>query len=267
MRHTLGISPCPNDTFMFHAILERHLGMRGFELDVELLDVQELNRRATEGEISFSKVSCYAAAALEERYEVLAAGAALGFGVGPLVLARRGAPALGPGARVLTPGSLTTAGVLFRRYFPSARRSRDVVFSEIMPALERGEADYGVVIHEGRFTYAQRGLELIADLGERWEQEFRLPLPLGCIVASRSIAEGTRQEFGRLVRDSVEYAFANRAETLATMRRHAQELDEAVIWSHVDLYVNKWSADLGEDGRRALEIFRDLVRSERRRPN
>lgn len=262
MTYSLAISTCPNDTFMFHAILEGRIDLGDLDVSIELGDVQELNERVQRGELDFSKVSCFAAAVLAEQYEIVSAGAALGFGVGPLLLARPGAPALGAGARIICPGALTTAGLLFRRFFPHVPRAENRVFSEIMPALSRGEADYGVVIHEGRFTYQAMGLELVADLGALWEKEYRLPLPLGCVVASRKLPERVRHSFSELVRASVMYGFAHRAETLATMKRYAQELDEAVIWSHVDLYVNDWSVDLGSEGRRALEVFFDLVRND-----
>jgi 1,4-dihydroxy-6-naphthoate synthase len=154
---------------------------------------------------------------------------------------------------------MTTAYLLFQRFFPRATSVRHVVFSEIMPALERGDADYGVVIHEGRFTYAQSGLSLTADLGALWEKEFSLPLPLGCIVADRALPKDHRVAFSRAVRESIEYGYAHKEETFATMRRFAQELADPVIWQHVELYVNEWSIELGDDGGRAFECFDRLV--------
>ncbi len=259
MRYKLGISTCPNDTFMFHALLEGRVKCDGFELDIELMDVQQLNERLAQGALNLSKASCYAAALLEERYEVVPAGAALGFRVGPLLLSRSGAVEDISRARVLAPGSMTTAFLLFQRYFPTASDISHAVFSEIMPALERGDADYGVVIHEGRFTYQERGLSLVADLGSLWEREFSLPLPLGCIVADRSLPQAHRESFAVGVRKSIEYAYAHRDEALVTMRRYAQELSDEVIWRHVDLYVNTWSLDLCADGSAALRQFRELV--------
>lgn len=263
MKYKLGISTCPNDTFMFHAILERAIDMEGMQLEIELLDVQELNQRLDSGTLELSKASCYAAARILDRYEICPAGAALGFGVGPLLLARSDAPPLDANARVLCPGALTTAGLLFRHLYPAATRIENVVFSEIMPALENGSADYGVVIHEGRFTYAQQGLTLISDLGQLWESEFQVPLPLGCIVASRELPIEVRERFARLVKRSILYAHEHRSETLYTMQRYAQELSEPVIWAHVDLYVNEWSLDLGDDGRRALDVFMALAQGDR----
>jgi 1,4-dihydroxy-6-naphthoate synthase len=262
MKLSLGISTCPNDTFMFHGILERRIDLRGFDVEVELRDIQELNRLATHQELDCAKVSCFAAAQLSDAYEISSSGAAVGFGVGPLLLKRPGAPELGPSARVLCPGDLTTAGLLYRRFFPGGPTAQNVVFSEIMPALTEGRADYGVVIHEGRFTFSDHGLELAADLGALWESTYGLPLPLGCLVISKRLPPEARLEFQKLVRSSIEYGLSNRAETLATMKRYAQELDDAVIWAHVDLYVNEWSVDTGREGRRALETFTSLVRGD-----
>jgi 1,4-dihydroxy-6-naphthoate synthase len=263
MRYKLGISTCPNDTFMFHALLERRVACEGFELEIELLDVQRLNEGLRRGEFAFSKASCFGAVQLQEQYEVCDSGAALGYGVGPLLLARKGAPPLAPSARVLSPGDMTTANMLFRHFFPEAVQASHVVFSEIMPSLESGEADYGIVIHEGRFTYQEKELSLIADLGELWERRYSVPLPLGCIVADRALPEAHRRAFNAAARASIEYAYAHRDETLPTMKRYAQELSDEVVWRHVDLYVNKWSLELGADGRQAFEIFRQVAQTAR----
>jgi 1,4-dihydroxy-6-naphthoate synthase len=263
MRYKLGISTCPNDTFMFHALLEKRVLCEGFELDIELMDVQQLNEGLERGDFSFSKASCYGAVLMRDRFEVCGSGAALGYGVGPLILARQGAPALDVNARVLAPGRMTTAFMLFRYFFPSASNVSHVIFSGIMAALQQGEADYGIVIHEGRFTYQESGLELFADLGALWERTFSVPLPLGCIVADRTISQEHRAEFVSAVRRSIEYAYAHKEETLPTMRRYAQELDDSVIWKHVDLYVNEWSLDLGDQGREAFEIFQRIASSSR----
>lgn len=262
MRYRLGISTCPNDTFMFHALLERRIRCDGFDLEIELLDVQQLNEGLARGDFAFSKASCYGATLMRERFEVCGAGAALGYGVGPLVLARRESPELNKYARVLAPGHMTTAFMLFRHFFPQASQVSHVVFSDIMPALQRCEADYGVVIHEGRFTYEENALVLLADLGALWEQAFDTPLPLGCIVADRTVAKQHREAFEVAVRRSIEYAYAHKEETLPTMRRYAQELDEAVIWKHVELYVNQWSLELGEEGRRAFNLLEQMVVSQ-----
>lgn len=257
--YSLGISTCPNDTFAFHAILEQRIDLRGLTFDVQLHDVQYLNERVAAGALDLSKISYHAAIKHRVTYAMLAAGSALGFGVGPLLLARKGAPPLSSDARVLTPGELTTAHLLFRAFYPAAATVDTVVFSEIMPMLQRGEADYGVVIHEGRFTYKDWGLELVSDLGKEWETRYALPLPLGGIAIRRDSSSAIAQTITTIVRESIAYADTHREEAFETMRRYAAELAPDVIWAHVDLYVNEWTRDLGEVGRRAISTFEGLA--------
>ena len=262
MRYKLGISTCPNDTFMFHAILERAIDMRGFEFDVELLDIQQLNTALVRRHFDFSKASSVAACLACNDYRIVDAGAAVGFGVGPLLVSAAGAPPIdAPHARIVLPGAQTTASLLFRRFFPAHGVLTQAIFSDIMPALVEGRADYGVVIHEGRFTYTDMGLALVADLGELWEQHYKVPLPLGCIVAACSIEEELAAHFADLVRDSICYAYEHRDEALRTMRCYARELSDEVLWAHVDLYVNEWSQHLGVGGAEALRCFNEVVRS------
>ena len=260
MVYSLAISTCPNDTFMFHAILERRIDLRGLEFDVTLCDIQELNLGMQAERYDFCKASSVAALRAAESYELCASGAALGYGVGPLLLRRRDAPPLEEGARVLCPGESTTANALFRHFYPEGGDVSQVVFSDIMPALRDARADYGVVIHEGRFTYASFGLECVADLGTLWEERYAMPLPLGCVVANRRVPADSRQRFADVVRASVEYAYAHRQETLSTMRKYAQELDDNALWAHVELYVNDWSVDLGDQGRQAFSCLAEVLR-------
>ncbi len=252
MRLRLGISTCPNDTFAFHAILERKVDLRGLELDVEILDIQELNEWLGAGSLDASKASFHAALHLAGRYGVLPVGAALGVGVGPLLLAARPDARLGTDSRVLCPGALTTATLLFQCLHPGIGVVEHRVFSDIMPALKRGEAEFGVVIHEGRFTYEKEGLRLIEDLGASWESTTGGPVPLGGILARLDLGADVHARLAAVIRGSVEYAHTHRDETLTTMRRYAQELDDAVIWAHVDTYVNAYTLDLGAEGRAAL---------------
>lgn len=264
MRCKLGISPCPNDTFMFHAILERKIDMHGFEFDVHLLDIQELNTALSRRQFDFTKASSVAALVHRDDYRLVDAGAAVGFGVGPILVSAADAPPLdAQGARILLPGKETTAALLFRHFFPSHGSVSHTVFSEIMPALTQGRADYGVVIHEGRFTYHEHGLKLVADLGQLWEGRYDAPLPLGCIVASRSVEEKSYESFTNLVRDSIRYGYEHRDEVLVTMRRYARELSDQVLWAHVDLYVNQWSLSLGPRGEQAMRCFGEVVERSR----
>lgn len=248
----LGISTCPNDTFAFHALMAGRVDPRGLDFRVELADVEELNRRLAAGEFDVAKGSFHAALKLAGELGVLPSGSALGFGNGPLLLARAAGTRPGPGSRVLAPGANTTASLLYRLFHPDGAEPEQVVFSEILPALERGAADFGVCIHEGRFTYAEHGLALVEDLGERWEAATGAPLPLGGIFARRSLPLDLLRAVAETIADSLEYAYAHPEETLPTMRAHAVELDDAVIRAHVELYVNDWTRELGPEGRRAL---------------
>lgn len=254
-----GFSTCPNDTFAYHALLSDAVDTRGLRFDCELLDVQELNERLARGDFDVAKVSFHAAVRLARSIVVLPVGSALGFGVGPLLLAAEagrhpreprddGAP-----ARVLCPGEQTTATLLYRLFHSGEGRVEQTVFDRIMPALQSGEADFGVCIHEGRFTYEREGLACVEDLGERWERETSCPLPLGGIVARAGLGADRLARVTAVLRDSLDVALVEPAAALPTMRRYAQELDDDVIRAHVDLYVNDWTRDLGETGRRALD--------------
>jgi len=250
----LGISTCPNDTFAFHGLLTRAVDWRGLDFQIELLDVETLNERLLAGGFDVCKASFHAALLAAPDVVVLPSGSALGFGVGPLLLAAE------PGTRptrstqlTLCPGRHTTAALLFDLFFPQTTRIEQVVFSEIMPRLSAGTADFGVCIHEGRFTWEAQGLALVEDLGTRWETETACPLPLGGIVASRRLPDGTVAVVQRVIHDSLMLALGDRPAALPTMRAHAQEFDDRVLMQHVDLYVNDWTIDLGPTGARALD--------------
>ena len=260
-RLTIGISTCPNDTFAFHALLTGAVRCPGVELEFRLGDVEELNVALAGGELDVSKGSFALAVARSNELVVLESGTALGFGVGPVLLAAQDAPPLGPDARLLAPGRWTTANLLLRLLHPGAPAARQVVFSEIMPALRRGEADYGVCIHEGRFTYADAGLRLVEDLGASWEARTRSPLPLGGILARRSVGEERLAALSAAIGASIDWARAHPGDALRTMRRHAQEQDDEVLWKHVELYVNDWTRALGETGNAALRALSDAART------
>lgn len=249
----LGISTCPNDTFAFHALLTRQVDWRGLDFQVELLDIQQLNDRLMSGDFDVAKASFHAALLLAQRYLVLPSGSALGFGVGPLLLA---AADVGPprhsGQVALCPGQHTTAALLFRLFHANTATVQHVVFSQIMPRLQQRQADFGVCIHEGRFTWQEQGLSLVEDLGTRWEQATGCPLPLGGIIARRDLPDETLADVQAVIRDSIRFALADRAAALPTMRHYAQEFDDGVLMSHVDLYVNRWTEELGQTGSQAL---------------
>jgi 1,4-dihydroxy-6-naphthoate synthase len=256
----LGISTCPNDTFAFHAILERRIDLRGLEFEVDLLDVQQLNDGLFAGRYDVAKASFHAALLLADRFGILRAGAALGFGVGPLLVSARPEATLDEGARVLCPGETTTAALLFQCLHPRMGRIEHCVFSDIAPRLRDGDADFGVLIHEGRFTYRRDGLRLVEDLGATFEAVARAPIPLGGILAAASLGEDATARITEVLRESIAFGYANREDALATIRRYAQELDESVIWPYVELYVNDHTIDLGDDGARALEVLQRQAR-------
>jgi 1,4-dihydroxy-6-naphthoate synthase len=260
----LGISTCPNDTFAFHAILKQKIDLRGLEFRIELLDVDELNQRLLRGDFDVAKASFYAALSLGAEVGVLSVGSALGFGVGPLLLAAR--PDTHPcnwmpasdraQARVLCPGEKTTATLLYRLFHSGEGDIEYRIFSEIMPALKEGTADFGVCIHEGRFTWRDQGLFLLEDLGESWEKTTSTPLPLGGIVARHRLGPELIESVKAVLEESVVYGLEHRDETVETMRQYAQELTDDVMLKHVDLYVNDWTVDLGIKGRAALDVLR-----------
>ena len=258
----LAISTCPNDTFAFHAILNRKIDFRGLEFSIELLDIAELNRAMFENRFDVAKASFHAALKVANDYLVLPSGSALGFGNGPLLLAAAEDTVPNSNSQLtLCPGENTTAALLFRLFYGSTRVEH-VVFSDIMPALSNGDSDFGVCIHEGRFTYRESGLHLVADLGQRWEAETSSPLPLGGILARKELGPEVLTLAQSVIQDSIRYGLANRAETLPTMQQYAQELDEDVVFQHVDLYVNDWTVDLGETGRQALKQMQELAKKQ-----
>ena len=249
----LGISTCPNDTFAFDALLRKKIDWRGLDFHVELLDIQELNRRLFAGDFDVAKTSFHAALRLTEETVVLPSGSALGFGVGPLLLAAE--PDTEPESETQTtlcPGGETTATLLFRLFHPDTTRIEQVVFSEIMPALARGDADFGVCIHEGRFTWEAEGLHLVEDLGVRWETETGQPLPLGGLIARRRLGADVLGKVQGVIGESIGHALAHPDGALPTMRRYAQEFEDDVLMKHVELYVNRWTESLGEIGTAAL---------------
>lgn len=251
---SLGFSPCPNDTFIFHALVSGRVSIAGIELHPRLEDVETLNRLALAGTIDVTKVSYGAIPHLLDEYALLRSGGALGRGCGPLLVGRSDMDL----ARLRTgiiaiPGRLTTANLLLRLYQPEWPEGREMVYSEIMPAVARGEVDAGLIIHESRFTYARHGLLRVVDLGEWWEAETGSPIPLGGIIARRSVGEGAIGAIEAAIRESVEHAFRDPSASGTYVAEHAQEMDPEVVRQHIDLYVNDFSRDIGPEGERAID--------------
>lgn len=254
---SLGFSPCPNDTFIFHALVHGIVRAEGLGFAPRLEDVETLNRLAEEAVLDVTKISYGAIPHLVREYVLLRSGGALGRGCGPLVVSREPIdPAELAARRIAIPGRNTTANLLLRLFAPEAAAGEERVYSDIMPAVARGAVDAGLIIHESRFTYADHGLVQVVDLGAWWEQETGLPIPLGGILARRDLGAATIRAVDDALRRSVEHAFADPEASRAYVRAHAQELDDAVTQQHIDLYVNEFSIDVGEEGERAIrELF------------
>ena len=264
MKLSLGFSPCPNDCFMFDAIVNRRIDLEGLEFSVRLADVEALNKAAFEGETDITKLSYHAFAYCTANYVLLDAGSALGRNCGPLLISKRQISkdeVAAGGLRIAIPGVYTTANFLLGLAFPEARNKTPLLFSAIEPALLNDEFDAGLIIHENRFTYQAKGLKKIIDLGEFWEAETGAPIPLGGIVVRRGLPDAVKHAVNRVLRRSVEYAFAHREASLPFVREHAQEMSEDVMYRHIDLYVNEYSIDLGNEGRRAVQLLFERARA------
>ncbi len=244
----LYISPCPNDTFMFDAIINRRIDLDGMEFEVSYFDIEELNARALAGEADITKLSCAVLPQVTDTYAISDSGAALGRGNGPLLVRRKGENA--PLKRVAVPGEHTTANALMQRLFPETQERCPILFSDIAEAVESGEFDAGVLIHEGRFVYAERQLELVADLGLLWEERTKLPLPLGAIAVRRDLDV---ERFSKLLRQSIAFAMEHPEVSRSFIKEHAQEMDDDVIDKHIALFVNEFSLSLGRLGSEALD--------------
>jgi 1,4-dihydroxy-6-naphthoate synthase len=252
---TFAFSPCPNDTFAFHALVH---GLVESPAPVRpvLLDIEELNQRAQTGAFELTKLSFGAFPAVGDRYRLLRSGAALGHGVGPLVVAReRASLAQAAASRIAVPGYETTAFLLLRLAAPVLGEVVEVRYDRIVDAVARGDVDAGLIIHESRFTYGGHGLVAVADLGDWWEAETGLPIPLAGICARSDLDEETVTALQRAVRSSVEYAFSQPAASRAYVREHSQELSDEVCDAHIRLFVNEFSLDVGDEGIEAIDLL------------
>lgn len=264
MNLSLGFSPCPNDTFIFDAMIHQKIDTEGLSFEVVFDDVETLNQKAFQADLDITKLSYHAYAYLTENYVLLHSGSALGFGVGPLLICNKNEyssldmESLRPQAsnlRIGIPGKYTTANFLLSIAFPEAKNKIEMKFFEIESALLNNEIDLGVIIHENRFTYQDKGLKKIIDLGEYWEDLTHGPIPLGGIMIKRNLPEEIKQKVNRIIRRSVEYAFDHPDSGFDFIRSLSQEMSTEVIKKHIELYVNKFSIDLDELGRKAVETF------------
>ncbi|MES2448053.1 MAG: 1,4-dihydroxy-6-naphthoate synthase [Bacteroidota bacterium] len=267
MKLTLGFSPCPNDTFIFDALIHGKIDTEGLTFDVSFDDVETLNQKAMRGDLDITKLSFHAFAHVVNEYALLDAGSALGFGVGPLLICKKehidrinsNLKSQISNLKIAIPGKYTTANFLLGVAYPQLRDKKEMVFSEIEDALLNDKIDLGLIIHENRFTYQDKGLHKIMDLGSYWEKLTNCAIPLGGIVINRNLPIDVQQKVNRLLKKSVEYAFANPKSSIEFIKQHAQEMDEAVMYKHIELYVNQYSINLGEEGKKAIDTLFDLA--------
>ena len=254
MKLTIGFSPCPNDTFIFDALINKKIDTGDLSFEAILEDVQTLNNYARAGRLDISKISYGVLPLVLGEYIVLTAGGALGKGVGPLLISKNDIAVTENinDKTIVIPGENTTAHMLFSLAYPKAQQKKFIIFSDIEEAVINGRADLGVIIHENRFTYQQKGLKKVIDLGEYWEQQTQYPIPLGGIVMKRSFSTALQKKADALIRKSVEYAFANYPILAGYVKQHSQEMEEKVMRQHIDLYVNDYSIDLAEEGKEAV---------------
>jgi 1,4-dihydroxy-6-naphthoate synthase len=263
MKVSLGFSPCPNDTFIFDALVNQKIDTNDFEFDILLEDVQTLNEWALQDKLDISKISYGVYPKLLNTHRLLQSGGALGKGVGPLLITKQIFPGISNDeikqfvnqSTIAIPGIHTTANFLFSQAFPNAGNKQFMVFHEIEDAVLNGRVDCGVIIHENRFTYQQKGLNKLIDLGEHWEQTTGYPIPLGGIVASKRMNKETAAKIDELIHQSLLYAFEQYPFISPYVKQHSQEMSEEVMRMHIDLYVNHYSLNLGEDGKKAVDRF------------
>jgi len=266
MKLSLGFSPCPNDTFIFDALIHHKIDTEGLEFEVFYDDVETLNQKAFRGELDITKLSYHAFAYVANKYVLLDSGSALGYGVGPMLICKGDENKLreqlsepNSTVKIGIPGKYTTANFLLGLAFPNAKNKVELVFSDIENAVLEGRVDVGLIIHENRFTYQDKGLKKIIDLGDYWEKQTGCAIPLGGIVANRNLPLNVQHKVNRVLKKSVEFAFANPKSGLEFIRSHAQEMSEEVMYKHIDLYVNKYSVELGEEGRKAIKLMFDTA--------
>ncbi len=261
MKLTIGFSPCPNDTFIFDALINKKINTEGFEFDAVLADVETLNQWALKGKLDITKLSFPAFFRSLENYTLLNAGSAIGKGVGPLLITDSSQELTNEEinqASIALPGIHTTANLLFSYAYPEAIDKNFMIFSAIEEALLNKETDLGVIIHENRFTYQQKGLHKVKDLGEYWEEKMELPVPLGGIAINQSVKRSVALKVNQLIRTSLDFAFKNYPVISDYVKLHSQEMSEDVVRQHIDLYVNNYSLDLGDEGKLAIESLYEV---------
>ncbi len=256
----LAFSPCPNDTFIFDAMVHHKIDTEGLEFDYRMTDIEELNKMAFSQTTDVVKVSFHAYIYLADNYLLLDSGSALGDNVGPLLIAKN---KIDTGElqkiKIAIPGEYTTANLLLKILFPEVKNTYSMIFSDIEDAVLSGKADAGLIIHENRFTYEAKGLQKIADLGELWMKKTGTPIPLGGIIASRKLPDDTIKKLNRILKKSVLFAMENPESGMDFIKKHSNEMEEEVIKKHIGLYVNDFTVELGDEGRKAIDILIRMV--------
>ncbi len=252
----IGFSPCPNDTFIFDAMVHGKIDTESLSFEYILKDVEELNQKAFQEELDITKLSFFAYAFVSEKYQLLNSGSALGYKCGPLLISKNVFDLSEISkCSIAIPGKFTTANFLLSLVFPKAKDKKEMLFFNIENAILNEEVDAGVIIHENRFTYAQKGLIKLLDLGEFWESQTKMPIPLGGIAVRRFLPRELKQKIDRIIRRSVEFAFANPRSGYDFIKANAQIMNDEVMYKHIELYVNKYSIELGEEGKNAVKIM------------
>lgn len=254
MKLTLGFSTCPNDTFIFDAAVNKKIDTEGIEFNVLYADVEELNKKAFEGTIDITKLSYHAFAYVFKNYVLLNSGSALGNNNGPLLISKRKIyPDEINHVKIAIPGKYTTANLLFGIAYPKAKNKNEYLFSDIEEAVLSNEVDAGLIIHENRFTYEKKGLKKILDLGEYWNNLTKMPIPLGGIVVNRKLPVEIQKTVNRIIKKSLQFAYKNPKSSIEYVKQHAQEMNEKIMYKHIELYVNNYTFELGETGKNAVK--------------
>jgi len=259
----LGFSPCPNDTFMFDAMVHEKIDTEGLSFNVFLSDVEQLNHDALSGKLDITKLSYHALAYVLKDYQLLTSGSAMGRGVGPLLIAKSPLSESEINhAKIAIPGKYTTANFLLSLAYPGAKAKKEMLFSKIEEAVITGTVDAGLIIHENRFTYQDKGLVKLMDLGEYWNEESGNLIPLGGIAVKRTFSQAMKKKIDRVLKRSISFAFKNRKSSMEYVKAHAQEMDEKVMLKHIDLYVNEYSLNLGVNGRNSVRHLFKLAENQ-----
>ncbi len=257
----IGFSTCPNDTFIFDAMINNKIDTQGLAFDIRMADVEELNKEAFNNNLDITKLSYHAYAHVSQNYALLSSGSALGNNNGPLLISKyKIYPDEIDSIKVAIPGEYTTANMLLSIAYPNLKNKKEYLFSDIEEAVLSNEIDAGLIIHENRFTYKSKGLKKIIDLGEYWEEKTKLPIPLGGIVINRKISTEIQKKIEKLIAESINYAYNNPKSSLNFIKQYAQEMKEEVMYKHINLYVNKYSINIGEDGKKAIKRLYDEAR-------